>query len=85
VVMGVFEKPAPLDFTDLVFREKTIMGSMSGYGLFDEAIKMMEDPRFKGNAVITQRIGLKELIEEGFRPLLAEKNKHVKTLVSPRL
>jgi (R,R)-butanediol dehydrogenase/meso-butanediol dehydrogenase/diacetyl reductase len=85
VVMGVFEKPAPLDFTDLVFREKTVMGSMSGYGLFDQAIKMMGDPRFKGNAVITQRISLKDLIEEGFRPLLTEKSQHVKTLVSPHL
>jgi len=83
-VMGVFEEPAPLDFTDLVFREKTVIGSMSGYGLFDEAIRMMGDPRFKGNVIITQRIRLQDLIEEGFRPLLTEKHKHVKTLVSPR-
>jgi (R,R)-butanediol dehydrogenase/meso-butanediol dehydrogenase/diacetyl reductase len=83
VVMGVFEKPAPLDFTDLVFREKTVMGSMSGYGLFDQAIEMMKDPRFKGNVLITRRIGLEDIIQEGFRPLLAEKHKHVKTLVSP--
>jgi (R,R)-butanediol dehydrogenase/meso-butanediol dehydrogenase/diacetyl reductase len=82
-VMGVFEEPAPLDFTDLVFREKTVMGSMSGYGLFDEAIQMMGDPRFKGNAIITRRIRLEHLIEEGFHPLLTEKHKHVKTLVSP--
>lgn len=82
VVMGVFEKPAPLDFTDLVFREKTVMGSMSGYGLFDQAIEMMKDPRFKGDVLITRRIGLEEIVDQGFRPLLAEKNKHVKTLVS---
>ena len=75
---------APLDFTDLVFREKTVIGSMSGYGLFDEAIRMMGDPRFKGSVIITQRIRLQDLIEEGFRPLLTEKHKHVKTLVSPR-
>jgi (R,R)-butanediol dehydrogenase/meso-butanediol dehydrogenase/diacetyl reductase len=82
VVMGVFEKPAPLDFTDLVFREKTVMGSMSGYGVFDEAITMMGDSRFKGDVLITQRIKLDHLIDSGFHPLLKEKNKHVKTLVS---
>ena len=82
VVMGVFEKPALLDFTDLVFREKTVMGSMSGYGVFDEAITMMGDARFKGDVLITQRIHLENLISEGFRPLLTEKSKHVKTLVS---
>jgi (R,R)-butanediol dehydrogenase/meso-butanediol dehydrogenase/diacetyl reductase len=32
IVMGVFEKPAAVDLTDLVYREKTIMGTMSGYG-----------------------------------------------------
>lgn len=84
VVMGVFEKPAPLDFADLVFREKTVIGSMSGYGYFDQSIAMMTDERFKGNALITGRIGLDDIIERGFRPLLAEKDKHVKILVSPR-
>jgi (R,R)-butanediol dehydrogenase / meso-butanediol dehydrogenase / diacetyl reductase len=83
VVMGVFEKPAPLDFTDLVFREKTILGSMSGYGMFDQAIQMMGHPKFKGDALITQRIKLESLVDAGFRPLLEDKNKHVKTLVSP--
>ena len=83
VVMGVFEKPAPLDFTDLVFREKTVMGSMSGYGVFDEAIAMMSHPKFRGDVLITRRIQLDGIIEEGFRPLLEEKSKHVKTLVSP--
>jgi (R,R)-butanediol dehydrogenase/meso-butanediol dehydrogenase/diacetyl reductase len=83
VVMGVFEKPAPLDFTDLVFREKTVIGSMSGYGYFDQAIVMMDDPRFRGEALITERIRLDELIEKGFHPLTREKERHVKTLVSP--
>jgi (R,R)-butanediol dehydrogenase/meso-butanediol dehydrogenase/diacetyl reductase len=82
--MGVFEKPAPLDFTDLVFREKTVMGSMSGYGYFDESIAMMSDERFHGNTLITGHIRLDDLVEKGFRPLLTEKDKHVKILVSPR-
>jgi len=84
VVMGVFEKPAPLDFTDLVFREKTVMGSMSGYGYFDQSIAMMTDKRFRGDALITGRIRLDDLIEKGFRPLLTQKEKHVKIVVSPR-
>ena len=83
VVMGVFEKPSPIDFTDLVFREKTVIGSMSGYGFFDQAIEMMNDPRFRGHALITERIPLDDLISRGFRPLIEEKEKRVKTLVSP--
>ncbi|MHB1936664.1 MAG: 2,3-butanediol dehydrogenase [Acidobacteriaceae bacterium] len=84
VVMGVFEKPAPLDFTDLVFREKTVTGSMSGYGMYDETIRMMTDPLFKGDELITGRIQLEDLIEKGYHGLLYEKDRNVKTLVSPR-
>jgi (R,R)-butanediol dehydrogenase/meso-butanediol dehydrogenase/diacetyl reductase len=83
IVMGVFEKPAPLDLTDLVFREKTVSGSMSGYGLYDETIRMMTDPRFKGEELITGRIPLEDLVEKGYHGLLYEKESNVKTLVSP--
>ncbi|MGD0498102.1 MAG: 2,3-butanediol dehydrogenase [Bryobacteraceae bacterium] len=83
IVMGVFEKPAPLDFTDLVFREKTIIGSMSGYGLYNESIAVMNDGRFYGEILITNRIPLAALIEEGFQPLLGQ-DRQVKILVSPR-
>jgi (R,R)-butanediol dehydrogenase/meso-butanediol dehydrogenase/diacetyl reductase len=84
VVMGVFEKPAPLDLTDLVFREKTVSGSMSGFGLYDETIRLMTDPRFNGEQLITARIPLDDLIKKGYRGLLYEKESNVKTLVSPR-
>jgi len=84
ILMGVFDRPAPLNLTDIVFREKTVTGSMSGYGYFDESIAMMTDPRFQGESLITGRIRLDDLVEKGLRALLNEKGKHVKILVSPR-
>jgi (R,R)-butanediol dehydrogenase/meso-butanediol dehydrogenase/diacetyl reductase len=84
VVMGVFEKPAPLDLTDLVFREKTVTGSMSGYGLYDDTIRMMTDTRFKGKELVTGHIPLEDLVEKGYHGLLYEKDNNIKTLVSPR-
>ena len=83
VIMGVFEKPAPIDLTDVVFREKTISGSMSGYGLYDETIRIMTDPRFRGDLLITDHIALDELVAKGYYGLLNEKDKHVKMLVRP--
>jgi (R,R)-butanediol dehydrogenase / meso-butanediol dehydrogenase / diacetyl reductase len=83
VIMGVFEKPAALDLTDVVFREKIISGSMSGYGVYDETIRMMTDPRFRGDVLITDRIELNGLVGEGYHGLLHEKDKHVKILVRP--
>ncbi|HVP49271.1 MAG TPA: 2,3-butanediol dehydrogenase [Bryobacteraceae bacterium] len=83
VIMGVFEKPAAIDLTDVVFREKTISGSMSGYGLYDETIRIMTDPRFRGDLLITDHIGLDDLVGKGYHGLLNEKDKHVKMLVRP--
>jgi (R,R)-butanediol dehydrogenase / meso-butanediol dehydrogenase / diacetyl reductase len=83
VIMGVFEKPAAIDLTDVVFREKTISGSMSGYGFYDETISIMTDPRFRGDLLITDRIGLDDLVGRGYHGLLNEKDKHIKMLVRP--
>ncbi|HUJ23950.1 MAG TPA: 2,3-butanediol dehydrogenase [Bryobacteraceae bacterium] len=83
VIMGVFEKPAAIDLTDVVFREKVISGSMSGYGLYDETIRIMADPRFRGDLLITDHIALDDLVGKGYHGLLHEKDKHVKMLVRP--
>jgi (R,R)-butanediol dehydrogenase / meso-butanediol dehydrogenase / diacetyl reductase len=84
VIMGVFDKPAPIDLTDVVFREKTVTGSMSGYGLYPETIRMMTSSDFRGDALISDRIGLDELVDKGYGGLLHEKDKHVKIVVNPR-
>jgi (R,R)-butanediol dehydrogenase/meso-butanediol dehydrogenase/diacetyl reductase len=83
VIMGVFDKPAALDLTDIVFREKTVSGSMSGYGLYDETIRIMTDPRFRADVLISDRIGLDDLVSKGYHGLLNETERHVKILVRP--
>jgi (R,R)-butanediol dehydrogenase/meso-butanediol dehydrogenase/diacetyl reductase len=83
VVMGVFEQPALLDYTDVVYGEKQIMGSMGGYGVFDEAIGMMAGGRFDGDVLITGRIALDDIVERGFQALIEHKEEHVKILVRP--
>lgn len=83
VVMGVFEEPAPLDYTDLVYGEKTVKGSMGGYGVFDKAIQMMADGEFKGESLITGQIGVDDIISGGFDALIKHKEENVKILVAP--
>jgi (R,R)-butanediol dehydrogenase/meso-butanediol dehydrogenase/diacetyl reductase len=83
MIMGVFERPAPFDFTDLVYGEKTVMGSMGGYGVFDDAIAMMAEGRFKGEPLITGRIGLDDIVHGGFDALVRDRENHAKILVSP--
>ena len=83
MIMGVFDRPAPIDLTDLVFREKTVSGSMSGYGFYEKTIRLMSDARFRGDLLITDRIGLDDVVSQGYHGLLHEKHKHVKVLVRP--
>jgi len=83
VVMGVFEHPAPLDYTDLVYGEKTVMGSMGGYGVFDEAIQAMADGKFVGERLITGKIHLDNIVTDGFQALIEHKEEHAKIMVAP--
>ena len=82
VVMGVFEEPAPLDYTDLVYGEKTVMDSMGSHGVFDEAIQVMAEGKFDGQPLITGNIGLDDILG-GFDDLIKHKEENVKILVSP--
>lgn len=82
VVMGVFERPALLDYTDLVYGEKTFLGSMGGYGVFEEAIQMMAEGKFSGEPLITGRIALDDILT-AFDALIKRKEENVKILVSP--
>jgi (R,R)-butanediol dehydrogenase/meso-butanediol dehydrogenase/diacetyl reductase len=83
VILGVFEQPAPLDYTDLVFGEKTVMGSMGGYGVFEEAIQIMAAGEFNGDPLITGRISLDDIVADGFEALIDHKEENIKILVSP--
>lgn len=82
MVMGVFEKPAPFDFTDLVYGEKTVMGSMGGYGVYEDAVQMMARGKFNGDLLITGKIALDNIVSEGFEKLISDKKNNIKILVS---
>lgn len=83
VIMGVHEHPNPVDFTDIVFGEKTLLGSMGGYGVFDEAIAQVAAGNLRTEPLITGRIAVDDIVRRGFEALLQEKDRHAKILVSP--
>jgi (R,R)-butanediol dehydrogenase/meso-butanediol dehydrogenase/diacetyl reductase len=83
VVMGVFEQPTVFDYTDMVYGEKSMIGSMGGYGVFDKTIELLADKKFNLTPLITKKIGLGQIVEEGFRELSANKEKHLKIIVAP--
>ncbi len=83
MIMGVFVKPAPVDYTDVVFSEKTILGCMGGYGVYEDAINMMAEGKFDSDSLISGRIPLQKIVSNGFETLLHHKEENVKILVAP--
>jgi len=84
VLVGIFEKPSEIHFNNLVFFEKEIVGSLAYYGEFKTAIALLSDGRITAEPLITAKIKLDDIVEKGFEELLANREQHIKILVSPR-
>jgi (R,R)-butanediol dehydrogenase/meso-butanediol dehydrogenase/diacetyl reductase len=83
VVVGIFEKPAALDWFPIVFFEKTIIGTFAYVEEFGPVIEMLSDGRLRPDPMITGRIGVKDIVAGGFEELLNNKEQNIKILVSP--
>ncbi|MCB0211896.1 MAG: 2,3-butanediol dehydrogenase [Anaerolineae bacterium] len=83
VVVGIFEHPAALDYFDVVFFEKTIIGTFAYRDEFDLVIDMLADGRLQPEPMVTGKIGLNDLVAGGFEELLTNKEGNVKILVAP--
>jgi (R,R)-butanediol dehydrogenase / meso-butanediol dehydrogenase / diacetyl reductase len=81
VVVGIFEKPGEINYNDLVFQEKEIIGSLAYYGEFDSAIALLADGRIKAEPLITGKIKLDDIVENGFEELLKNRESNIKILV----
>jgi (R,R)-butanediol dehydrogenase/meso-butanediol dehydrogenase/diacetyl reductase len=82
VVVGIFEKPGEINYNDLVFQEKELIGSLAYYGEFDSAIALLADGRIKAEPLITGKIKLDEIVENGFEELLENRESNIKILVA---
>jgi (R,R)-butanediol dehydrogenase/meso-butanediol dehydrogenase/diacetyl reductase len=81
VVVGIFEKPGEINYNDLVFQEKELIGSLAYYGEFDSAIALLADGRIKAEPLITGKIKLDDIVENGFEELLENRESNIKILV----
>ena len=83
VNIAIWEKRCNFFPNDLVFREKSYLGVATYVkGDFEEVIKAISDGRLdNAKKMITKRIGLDEVVEEGFKALVRDKDNQVKILV----
>lgn len=83
VQVGVFVKPASVDFLQLLLGEKRIVFSNAFRDEFPVAMALMADGRINGKGMITKKISLDNLVSEGFEELVNNSDKHIKIMVYP--
>lgn len=84
VIVGVFEKPAEINFNSVVFFERKIIGSLGYNDEFATVLPYLVDRRLEAGPMITGKITLNDLLEKGFTELIKNKDKNIKILVSPK-
>lgn len=82
MIVSIFEKEAPIHPNRIVMQERNITGIIGYRDVFPAVISLMSQGYFAPEKLVTKRIGLSSIVEQGFEALLKEKNQ-VKILVSP--
>ncbi|GIP26739.1 (R,R)-butanediol dehydrogenase [Paenibacillus sp. J23TS9] len=83
-IVSLWEKPVNFNPSLIVKTEAKISGSYAYNNLFPEVINLLASGTIDGNAVITSRIALDHIVEEGFEQLTKDR-KQCKILVNMNL
>jgi (R,R)-butanediol dehydrogenase/meso-butanediol dehydrogenase/diacetyl reductase len=85
VLVGLHSRPAELRTSALVMGERELIGSLSH--VYDEdlpeALRLLRDGSVRVGPIITDRIPLARLVEDGLVPLASEPDRHLKVVVFP--
>jgi (R,R)-butanediol dehydrogenase / meso-butanediol dehydrogenase / diacetyl reductase len=83
VNVAIWGHEARVAMNDLVFREVSVLGSLAYAHAHPATIEMVASGRVDPFQFITGRIGLDDIVEQGFRELIDHKETNVKILVQP--
>lgn len=84
-VIALHSKPVQLDITARLTMQDRVLGSSVGYANDHvEAIELVSSGKVDLAPFITSRIKIDDLVEKGFKALIANKDNEVKILVSMR-
>ena len=83
LIGGIYKKPAPIDLQNVAIKEIEMVGSrVYDFRDFQAALDMLNDGRVKGSPLISKKIPLSQIIEEGFHVIQAG-GQVMKILVRP--
>lgn len=83
VNVAIAGKPLTVDLLPLILKEVSLLGSICYANDHQAAIDLLREHDFPIDQFITGRIALRDLVDQGIRPLAEEPEAHVKILVSP--
>ena len=83
VVVSIWEQPATIHPNEIVIQEKTMKGVIAYRDVFPKVLELMGKGYFSKDILVTKRIKLEDIVEEGFNALVKDKIQ-VKILVSPK-
>ncbi|WP_445488723.1 2,3-butanediol dehydrogenase [Niallia sp. 03133] len=81
IIVSIWEKGAEILPNELVIKEKTVKGIIGYRNVFPSVLNLMRKGYFSADKLVTKKIKLDNVVEEGFESLITEKNQ-VKILVS---
>jgi len=81
---GIYKKPAPVDLQNVAIKEIEMVGSrVYDFRDFQAALDLLNDGRVKATPLISKKIRLEQIIEEGFNVIQAG-GQVMKILVRPQ-
>lgn len=83
MVVSIWETEASIHPNEIVIQEKTVKGVIAYRDVFPKTLELMEQGYFSKDLLVTKKITLDEIVENGFEALVKEKNQ-IKILVSPK-
>jgi (R,R)-butanediol dehydrogenase/meso-butanediol dehydrogenase/diacetyl reductase len=85
VLLGVYDGTVPISMLDMLLGEREVVASLShNFGEdFTEAVRLIGSGEVQVAPLITDRVPLSRLVEDGFGRLVAEPTAHLKVIVVP--
>ena len=81
-IISIWEGPVEIDPNQIVLNELHVVGTIAYTPQdFADTITMLRDGSIATDGIITERIGLSDIVKGGFEELTEHKDRHVKILV----
>jgi (R,R)-butanediol dehydrogenase/meso-butanediol dehydrogenase/diacetyl reductase len=81
VIVGVFAAPPSIDLFDLMFHQKTIVGSPIYVHEAETVIALLANKSIDPGRLITAKVPLKDAVEKGFEKIIKDQEHEVKILL----